>query len=219
MKTPIIHQPSHEPRSGSTPVTWLKTLSESLERTQCRKEGSSISIEEAFELLMQEWVRVRSAGKRVWWVGNGGSAALCSHLSQDMMNKLSIKSQTLNDPSLITCMANDFGYQNVYSKPLNILMDEGDMLIAISSSGQSKNILDCVALAHQKNARVVSVSGFSQTNQLWNAGAFLSFYLPSTLYGVTEVGHEALIHAAIESLWMREKADASADLKPHGRDS
>jgi D-sedoheptulose 7-phosphate isomerase len=217
---PTTHETKtpQESRSVVSPLSWLKALSESLERTQCRKSGQSISIEEGFDQLIREWIRVRREGKRVWWIGNGGSAALCSHLSQDMLNKLTIKSQTLNDSSLITCMANDFGYTNVYARPLSILMDEGDLLMAISSSGQSKNILECVNLAAEKNIHVVGISGFSATNALHNSNTFLSFYLPNTLYGITEVGHEAIVHAAIETLWMREKAEASPDLKPHGRD-
>lgn len=208
MKDLLTEIKSPATRTQANPLLWLKSLSESLERTQCKKNGETLTLTDGLEALIRELERVRADNKRLWWVGNGGSNALCSHLSQDALNKLKIKSMNFSDPSLITCMANDFGYPNVYARPLSTLAESGDLLIAVSSSGNSQNIIECVKLANERGMRVVTVSGFSQTNTLYNSESNLSFYLPASLYGITEVGHEALLHSAIESLWMREQAAA-----------
>ncbi len=144
------------------------------------------------------------SGASVWWVGNGGSAAISSHLSQDMLNKLGARSFYLGDSSLMTCMANDFGYENVYAKPLEKLVNSKDLLIAISSSGNSKNIIRCVELARRKGMNVIALSGFKETNTLWNIEVNVSFFVSADLYGIVEVSHEAILHSVIESLWQEE---------------
>ncbi|KAB8036818.1 SIS domain-containing protein [Silvanigrella paludirubra] len=187
------------------PSEWMNCLSTVLNKVETKIEGNISSFDESYLYCLNLFEKVKASGNRVWWVGNGGSAAMCSHLSQDLMNKLKIKSLFLNDPALITCMANDFGYENVYSKPLNLMAEPNDILIAISSSGNSQNILSCVQLAKSKDMKVISLSGFSNENKLWNTYSDISFYLNSQLYGIVEVGHEALIHAIIETIFINQK--------------
>lgn len=186
------------------PLSWLRLLSDAIANGECRQNGKSMNFERGLAVFMETLLETRESNGRLWWIGNGGSSAACSHLSQDALNKLGIKSQTLTDPALLTCMANDYGYPEIYSRPLEVLAERGDLLIAISSSGKSQNIINAVELAEEKGMRVISLSGFSDKNQLWNLPTHLSFYLPTNLYGITELGHEALIHSVIESLVLDE---------------
>ncbi|MEZ7195955.1 SIS domain-containing protein [Pseudodesulfovibrio karagichevae] len=186
------------------PSCWLDDLSKIRTTAQCKVNGTAASLDDGYLALGQVFRDVRESGATLWWVGNGGSAAICSHLSQDAMNKLSVRSCHLNDPSLMSCMANDYGYEQVYERPLRTLVRPGDVLIAISSSGNSQNIVSCVELAKRKGMKVVSLSGFAEDNKLWQGESDIAFYLPGTLYGLVEVGHEALLHAAIECLWHAE---------------
>ncbi len=185
-------------------IKWLEGLNSVLMNTSCKLSGKPTLLEEGFNETEKLLINIRKQNKTVWWIGNGGSAAVCSHLSQDMLNKLNIRSMTLNDVSLLTCMANDFGYTNVYLRPLNNLVQDGDLLIAISSSGKSKNILACAELAHKRNMKLITLSGFEPDNLLLQIKADVSFYLASKLYGHVEVGHEALLHAVIETIWINE---------------
>lgn len=184
---------------------WLQSLFNNLEQTKCRIGRENVSFDDACSKVSELILDVRSAGKRVYWVGNGGSSALCAHLSQDLMNKLDVRSLVFNDASLLTCMANDYGYENVYSIPLSKHLEEGDLLIAVSSSGNSKNIISSVDLAHRLGANTVTLSAFNAENALFNvSGSDVSFWLPCSLYGHAEVGHEAILHALIETLYLSQ---------------
>lgn len=187
------------------PLDWLKTLGGLSATTRSRVGGRPAGLDQAFEAVGECFRRTREARGTVWWVGNGGSCAICSHLAQDVLNKLGVRSQVLSDPSLMTCMANDFGYEAVYARPLGQLCREGDMLVAVSSSGNSPNILACADLAAGRGLSLVTLSAFSEDNGLWNRPSDVSFFLPVQLYGLAEVGHEALLHAAIECQWLAEQ--------------
>ncbi len=191
---------------GTKSSAWLSQLNDVLLNAHAKVDGRKAALSDAYVRIMELFLEVRSEKRRVWWVGNGGSAALCAHLSQDAFNKLGLRSQVLADAPLLTCMANDFGYPQIYARPLSVLADSGDLLIAVSSSGRSENILNCVKLAQGVGMRVVSVSGFSAENPLWLSQADVSLFLDSTLYGLVEVGHEALLHAPIETLWLHEQS-------------
>ncbi len=184
-------------------IQWINLLGSTLESAKGKVGGEEVKLEEAFQKAYQILDEAQSGANTVWWVGNGGSNAIGSHLSQDVMNKLNIRSHAFNDSALITCMANDFGYENVYSLPLSKQAKKGDILIAISSSGRSKNILNAVSTASKLGMKVISLSGFSDQNDLWKVSTDVAFYLQSELYGIVEVGHEALLHALIESKFLQ----------------
>ncbi|PCI52984.1 MAG: phosphoheptose isomerase [Alphaproteobacteria bacterium] len=190
-----------------TAKQWLVELSDAMREPVCQIKGGAVAATDAFNEMKRLFIETKRSDKAVYWVGNGGSAAMCSHLSQDVLNKLGTRTYVLSDTSLLTCMANDYGYEAVYAKPLEGLMREGDLLIAISSSGNSKNILNAVAVAQDKGARCIALSAFDADNKLNHAGADVSLFLPCALYGHAEVGHEALLHAVIETLWLENKTN------------
>jgi D-sedoheptulose 7-phosphate isomerase len=101
------------------PTLWLDELSLALQATTCRVARATASLDEGLRAAQQELIDVRERRGSLWWIGNGGSASMCSHFSQDSLNKLGIRSVPLSDTSLLTCMANDFGYENVYKRPLD----------------------------------------------------------------------------------------------------
>lgn len=134
----------------------------------------------------------------VYVVGNGGSASIASHFSIDLLNALHIRSMTLFDCSKLTCFSNDYGYENVFSKPLTHLLSKEDLLVAISSSGASENILRSASVAQGKKCRVITLSGFSSNNPLRQLGD-LNFWLDSSDYGLVETGHFFLLHTIIDT--------------------
>jgi D-sedoheptulose 7-phosphate isomerase len=186
--------------NGAISCKWLIELNEKISKTECMVSGKKTDLAAAFDLFANIMLDARDKRKSVWWVGNGGSAAACSHLSQDMLNKLKVRSFVLTDASLITCMSNDFGYANVYARPLETLSNDGDVMIAISSSGKSENILLAAQLALRKKMSLITLSGFEPINPLRQLNASISFYLPSHSYGQVEIGHEAILHSIIEVL-------------------
>ena len=108
-----------------------------------------------------------------------------------------MRALAFNDASALTCLGNDLGYQNVFAKQLEFHAHAGDLLIAISSSGCSPNILAAVAAARTANVGVVTFSGFGRDNELRRAGD-LNFYVRSSEYGFVEVAHLSLCHAILD---------------------
>ena len=135
-------------------------------------------------------------------IGNGGSASIASHIATDLLKNLKIPALALNDASLLTCLSNDLGYENVFSMPLGILARKGDILFAISSSGKSKNILNAVIQGKKKGCIVIAFSGFSPRNPLRNKGD-INFYVPSSSYGAVEITHLAICHAIVDILFKK----------------
>ena len=94
--------------------------------------------------------KYNKSNKSVHIFGNGGSASIASHFSLDITNNTNIKCYNYNDPSLITCFSNDFGYENWIAKTIEKYLNKNDLLILISSSGKSKNMIKAVKLARKK---------------------------------------------------------------------
>ncbi|WP_194847350.1 SIS domain-containing protein [Candidatus Neptunochlamydia vexilliferae] len=131
-------------------------------------------------------------------IGNGGSAGIASHFAIDLLNALKVPAQTLYDSNVMTCISNDYGYEEVFSRPLDLLLKKEDLLICISSSGSSQNILNGAAVAKEKGSPVITLSGFEPDNPLRTLGN-LNFYLPVMDYGLVEMGHFFLLHTIIDS--------------------
>ena len=187
------------------PIAWLETLGSISKTAKCRLDGETAALEMGYARIADLFRATRARQGTIWWVGNGGSCAICSHLAQDALNKLAVRSQVLSDASLMTCMANDFGYAEVYVRPLRQLARPGDSLVAISSSGNSQNIINCADLATESGLGLITLSAFDESNKLWNHASDVALFLPLALYGLAEVGHEALLHAAIECQYLAEK--------------
>lgn len=127
------------------------------------------------------------------FIGNGGSASIASHMAIDFWKNSGIKAVSFNDSSQLTCLSNDFGYEYVFEKPIEMFAENGDVLIAISSSGRSRNILRGVKAARRKRCRIITMSGFKKNNPLRKIGD-LNYYAPSDSYGFVEIIHGAICH-------------------------
>jgi len=146
--------------------------------------------------MIEETIRDKGI---VYVIGNGGSAGIASHFSCDLIKSLQIPSQTLYDSNLVTCLANDIGYENVFSYPLQKYLKPQDLLVAISSSGKSPNIVQAAKTALEIGARVITFSGFLADNPLRKLGQ-LNFWVNRCDYGLIETAHFFLLHTLID-LW------------------
>lgn len=163
------------------------------------KDGSSLDLDECFAQIHQVLTETRNKGRRVYLVGNGGSSAIVSHAAIDFLNACGFKAHALTDNSMLTCLANDYGYEKVFSQALETLLDPNDVLIAVSSSGNSMNIVNACIMAHEKGAQVISFSGFKSSNKLRSHGDF-NLWLDDDNYGRVEIGHSLLIHHITDQL-------------------
>jgi D-sedoheptulose 7-phosphate isomerase len=160
-----------------------------------------MAIDRAHEFLRQ----AKHHGGIVYVIGNGGSAGIASHFSNDLMKSMQVPSQTLYDSNIMTCLANDIGYENVFSYSLQRLLKPHDLLVAISSSGKSPNILNGVYVARARRTPVVTLSGFAEANPLRSLGQ-LNFWIDRKDYGLVESAHFFLLHTIVD-LWNKQDAD------------
>lgn len=182
----------------------LEDLAGLTRRVACTdRAGAACGVDEAFERSLALLTAAGAAGRTVLWVGNGGSAALASHFAVDVFNA-GVRSLAFNDPALLTCMGNDCGYEQVFARPLGLFASAGDVLVAISSSGRSPNILAAVAAARSCGCSVITYSGFAAENPLRATGDW-NFYVPSGAYGPVETVHSILCHALVDALKERRR--------------
>ena len=160
-----------------------------------------IGIEQGSKHEMMEIARAiqicSTKGKKVIVAGNGGSAAMASHISVDLTKAASIRAINFNEADLLTCFANDFGYENWVAEALKAYADAGDVVILVSSSGASPNIINGAQAAKELNTHLVTLSGFSSKNPLRRMGHH-NLYVDSNAYNTVEMTHHIWLLAIID---------------------
>ena len=177
---------------------YFGTLGDSLRNTEVTDRTSNrLSLEQGCEWVRQAAHSAHDAGNKIMFVGNGGSAGIASHLAIDFSKNGRLRALAFNDPAALTCLGNDLGYENVFATQLEFHACPGDLLIAISSSGRSPNILSAVKAARARECRIATFSGFTEENELRRSGD-VNFYVRAREYGFVEVAHLALCHAILD---------------------
>jgi D-sedoheptulose 7-phosphate isomerase len=195
-------------------LSYFKTLAENLNYTAVSSNsGESIKLANAVNQVMADARRAHTAGNKLIFVGNGGSAAIASHMATDYSKNGNIRAIALNDSSMLTCLGNDLGYDQIFAKQIELYARRGDLLIAISSSGRSPNILNAVRAARAAECKVVTFSGFGAENQLRRLGD-INFYIASDRYGFVEIGHLTLCHAILDFICGLRVADSPKENAP-----
>jgi D-sedoheptulose 7-phosphate isomerase len=159
--------------------------------------NEEIELAEAVNRVIAQARRAHAAGNKLIFLGNGGSAAIASHMATDYSKNGDIRSLALNDSSMLTCLGNDLGYERVFAKQIELHARPNDLVIAISSSGRSANILNAVKAARAAQCEVITFSGFAPDNPLRGLGD-VNFYVASDRYGFVEIGHLTICHAILD---------------------
>ena len=190
---------------GNTPVvdhgvtSYFRDLSDLLVGTQVTDaDGLPRSLDQGAAIVVDMILAVKAAGRKVMLIGNGGSAAIVSHMHNDLSISVGVRAVTFHELPLLTALTNDHGYECVFARPLELWAEPGDLLFAFSSGGRSANILSAVRAASAKDGRVITLSGFKPDNPL-RAMGLLNFYVPSQSYGFVETAHAALAHFLTDS--------------------
>lgn len=152
--------------------------------------------------IEQEFFKFNSAFRKynnIIILGNGGSNSVASHISQDYVKFHGKKSLVFSDPSMLTCYINDFGMENAYVKFLESYSTQDTLVILISSSGESKNILNCIQWCEDKKIPYGILTGFNSNNSarkiakkcLWD------YHIDSSDYGIVECVHQIFLHGVV----------------------
>lgn len=150
---------------------------------------------EWFGNVIKSLNKIRQEGKSLYFIGNGASASISSHFATDFTKNGEIPSSSIAESSLLTCFSNDYSYEDAYMEILKKIMKDGDGLVAISSSGSSKNILNAAKFVKNNliNSPIITFSSFSPDNSLKKLGNY-NLYLMSYEYSFAESGHAYYLH-------------------------
>tara|TARA_Y100001938_G_scaffold144152_1_gene218251 strand:- start:99 stop:605 length:507 start_codon:yes stop_codon:yes gene_type:complete len=152
--------------------------------------------------MEEEFDKFKKAFKdynRIIILGNGGSNSVASHISQDYMKFHNKKVSILSDPSMITMLTNDFGYNNAYQKFLEYYVEKDTLVIIISSGGESLNMLKCVDWCEDNKINYGVLTGFEENNTIRGeaTNALFNYYIDSKSYGVVECVHQIFLHGVV----------------------
>ena len=175
-------------------LNYFKSINEQLQSVDCK------ALEQVSELIK----KTSSTKGKVIIVGNGGSAAMASHVAVDLTKAARIRAINFNESDLITCLANDFGYENWVAKAIEYYADSNDLVILISSSGRSKNILNGAKKAQAMRVPLITFSGFSAENPLRQFGEF-NLWVNSNEYNIVEMTHHIWLLAIVDNIILSEK--------------
>lgn len=183
---------------------YINELIHTLEQTRIYMEGGKeLGYEAGIQTLVECFTRHKKADTQIFFVGNGGSSAIASHMTADFMKNGGMKTYSLYDNAVTTCMGNDYGYEYVFSRPLEFLGQENDLLVAVSSSGNSQNIVNAINTANAKNMETITFTGFKRNNKSKQLGA-VNVYVPSEKYGIVESIHNLMLQQVVDLIMERD---------------
>jgi D-sedoheptulose 7-phosphate isomerase len=166
--------------------------------------GDEIKPEEGITRWCKITKMVKKSNDVIFFIGNGASAMMAGHMAADASKNGELRSMAFNDAALMTAVSNDIAFEDCFSVPLRRFANSNDILITISSSGNSPNIIRAIDTARQLKLQVVTLSGMKTDNRSRKMGD-LNFYIPADTYGVVEASHQVLLHCWLDKFIEEEK--------------
>ncbi len=161
-------------------------------------QGCPLSTQKGIELWAQKAKVVRDELHGLaFFCGNGASATMAEHMSHDWFQNGKMNTTTCSETAHLTAIANDLSYEDVFSFRIGRILSERDMLVTVSSSGNSPNIIKAIKTAQTKGSYIITLSGKSSDNKSKSLGD-LNFYVPLDTYGLVESSHAVILHAALD---------------------
>lgn len=186
---------------------YIKELTEKIEASKILygndPQTACSSYDEGIRLLADTFTKYKTSKAQLFFIGNGGSSAIASHMTADFMKNGGMNTYSLYDNAVTTCMGNDYGYEYIFSRPLEFLVRKGDLLVAISSSGNSPNIINAIEVAKEKGAFVITFTGFKPDNRAKQLGD-INVYIPCEKYGIVESIHNLILQQAVDMIMERD---------------
>ena len=149
-------------------------------------------------LVSKTMIEANKKGKKTLIFGNGGSAAIASHFSVDLTKNARVRCTNYNESDLLTCFSNDYGYDKWVEKAIEFYADEEDILILISASGNSENMVNAAKFAKKsKIKKIITFTGNSKENKLKQLGD-INFWVNSKAYNHIENIHQILLLSLVD---------------------
>lgn len=162
-------------------------------------DGKEMPIMDCGQVILDCFNAVKNRGSSVYFIGNGGSAAIAQHMCADFLKNGGMSAISLYNGSTLTCFGNDCGYEEVFAKQIYMYAKEGDLLVAISSSGNSENIIRAINEGKSRGCKIITFTGFEPNNRARSQGD-INVYVPSMDYGIVESIHNMILQYIVDKL-------------------
>lgn len=182
---------------------YIDALFKCMEDMQVIQRREILGYDTGIRVLLDVFGSCKADKSTLFFIGNGGSAAIASHMTADFMKNGGMNTYSLYDNAVTTCMGNDYGYEYIFSKPLEFLIKERDLLVAISSSGNSQNIINAINVAKEKGATVITLTGFKEDNRAKQLGD-INVWVPCDRYGIVESIHNLILQQIVDMIMERD---------------
>ena len=156
-----------------------------------------IDEDHAYQLIYEKLYELQEKSGVLYFIGNGASASIASHFGLDYFKAGEIRTSTFNDLSALTAFSNDISFDEVFSFPISRTLKEIDMLVAVSSSGNSPNIVKGIEAAREQGSFILTLSGMNGDNKIRKMGD-INMYFPEMDYGPTECAHTIMLHHMLD---------------------
>jgi D-sedoheptulose 7-phosphate isomerase len=177
---------------------YIKKTNEGLSKTIFQFNGKVISSDEGISLFADKVDKLKEENGKIFFAGNGASCTMAEHMSADFFKNAEINTVTSSETSYLTAVTNDLGGENIFSHRIKRIGEEKDILVAISSSGSSPNIVKAIEEAKGKGLFVVTLTGMKETNKAFSAGD-LNIFVPLDKYGLIEAVHPLILHMLLDA--------------------
>ena len=163
------------------------------------KSSAEIDVQEALDLWSAKAKKTRDElNGLIFFCGNGASATMAEHMSHDWFQNAEVNTATCAETAHITAISNDLSYEEVFSYRIRRILSDKDILVTISSSGNSPNIIKALEAGREQGAYCITFSGKNADNHSRMMGD-LNFYIPLDTYGLVESAHAVVLHAALDN--------------------
>lgn len=161
------------------------------------QQESIIDRSTAFKLIADRIENTKKKAGLIFFAGNGASATMAEHMSHDFFQNAEVNTQTCSETSHITAIGNDYGFDEVFSYRIGRILGKQDILITISSSGNSENVVKALKTARDRESFIITLSGKMQENVSRKSGD-INIYVPLSTYGLVESAHAVILHAILD---------------------
>lgn len=177
---------------------YLQAMSTALEKTETSVGGEATDLQTGLARSVELIKEVQTGNGTQFFLGNGASAAFAEHMALDWTKNGGVRSQNPASAVLLTALANDISYQDSFATYIDRYARAGDLIVTISSSGNSENVIRAIAQGRKMGCKVITLSGLKPDNTSRKLGD-VNFYVPARTYGIVECAHQVLLHMLIDA--------------------
>jgi len=177
---------------------YFKSISQGLDDSVYYSNQQVSEPEIFFQTIKNILIKFRKNRNKIYFIGNGASAAFANHMALDFSKNGKILSRSLSDSALLTALSNDYSYENAMLEFLKIEgVTKEDLVITISSSGNSPNVISVLNYCKENNIKSLALSGLKSDNKSITLADY-SIYVPMKTYGMVECIHQIFLHLILD---------------------